>query len=84
MMAQAPAWSWPVKDVGIGQRQRAAVFFDDLLDDGQAKAGALVACRHVGFEQARAVFRQADAVVRDGDRYSCSSSQDMRSWISGR
>ena len=42
----------------------AAVLFENAADDREAKAGALLARRHIGLEQPVAVFlRQADAVV---------------------
>ena len=45
--------------------KRAAVFFDDLLYDGQAKAGALIAGRHVWFEQFGSIGWKADPVIGD-------------------
>ena len=40
------------------------MLLENAADDGEAEAGALLARRHIGLEQARAVFlRQADAVV---------------------
>ena len=48
----------------VAQLEAAAMFFENAADDGEAEAGALLARRHIGLEQARAVFlRQADAVV---------------------
>ena len=49
------------------------MFLDDLLHDGQAKAGAFAAGCHVRFKQPCAVFGQADAVVGDGDRDAACS-----------
>ena len=53
----------------IFERQRAAMLLDDLLDDGEAEAGALAAFgRDVRLEQLGAVLlRQARAVVDDLD-----------------
>ena len=51
----------------VGQGQAAAVFFDDLLDDGQAQARSPLLQRDIGFEQAGPVLGQADAVVGDAD-----------------
>lgn len=55
------------KDIGIGQGECATVFFDDLFDNRKAKSGPFVARRHIGFEQARAVFGQTDTIVRNRD-----------------
>ena len=41
----------------------AAVLLDDLVDDGETKAGALLPCGHIGFDDALAVIGQADAIV---------------------
>ena len=50
------------------QLDAAAMVFQNPADDGEPEAGALFACRDIGFEQARPVFlRQADAVVDDVD-----------------
>jgi hypothetical protein len=59
--------SGSVERLGIRQDERASVFLDDLLDDGEPEPGALLARGHIGLEERRAVFRQADAVVGDGD-----------------
>ena len=55
----------------IAQFDAPAMLFQNAADDGEAEAGALLARRHIGLEQPRAVFlRQADAVVDhvDDDR----------------
>ena len=56
-------------DVGcIVEFDPAAMIFQNAADDCQPKAGALLARRHIGFEQARpAYLRQADTVVDDVD-----------------
>src|SRR3954466_13930953 len=46
----------------------AEMFLDDLLDDGEAEAGALGAGGHIGFGQALALGRKADAGIGDLDR----------------
>ena len=51
-----------------GKNHLAAVFLDDLLDDREAKAGALFARGDIRFDDPLAVLRQADAVVGDRDR----------------
>src|SRR5688572_20116309 len=52
----------------ILQEQAAAMVLHDLLDDGQAEAGALLAGGHIGLGEAVAVFRrQSAAVVLDDD-----------------
>ena len=49
---------------GVVQFDPPAVLLGDAADDGEAEAGALLACRHIGFEQpAAALLRQPDAVV---------------------
>ena len=51
------------------QLDAAAVLFQNFPDDRETEAGALLARRHIGLEQARAVFhRQTDAVVDDVDQ----------------
>ncbi len=62
-----PEMAIAVENSGILQRQRAAMFLDDLLDDGQAQPGALTAGRHIGFKQPCAVLGQAYAIVGNGD-----------------
>ena len=48
----------------VAQFEAPAVLFQDAADDGEPKAGALLARRDIGLEQTGAVFlRQADAVV---------------------
>ena len=49
------------------KRQRAAMFFDDLLDDGQPQPGTFVARGNIGFKQSRSIFRKPDAIVGDVD-----------------
>ena len=71
----------PIRPVGVGfgvdQFDRAAVLFDDLGDDGEAEAGALLARRHIGLEQPMAVFlRPALAVV--GNRDARHLALDLR------
>src|SRR5262245_33372043 len=56
---------------GVLKRDAATVVFHDLLDDGEAEAGAFGALRHIGLGQTIAILdRQANAVVDDfdGDR----------------
>ena len=44
------------------------MLFENAADDGKSETGALLAGRHVRFEEPRAVlFRQADAVIDDVD-----------------
>src|ERR1700722_16167068 len=51
---------------GIFQQQLALMILHDLLDDGEAQAGALGARRHVGLGQSLAVaLRQALSIVPD-------------------
>ena len=48
----------------VEQLDAAAMLLENAADDGETEAGALLARRHIGLEQAVAVFlRQADAVV---------------------
>ena len=58
---------------GVPQLETPAVLFENASDDGEPEPGALVARRHVGFEQPRAVLlRQADAIVDHvDDRRPC-------------
>ena len=46
----------------------AEMLLDDLLDDGEAEAGALGAGGHIGLGHPRPLGRQADAGVGDLDR----------------
>src|SRR5947209_20408024 len=55
--------------LAILQHQLSQMIFHDLLDDGEAQAGALGAGCYVGLGQALAILpRQALAVVLDDDR----------------
>src|SRR5580704_17680910 len=52
----------------ILEQQPALVIFHDLLDDGEAQAGALRPCRHIGFgETLAAALGQSFAIILDGD-----------------
>src|SRR6476619_6310824 len=53
--------------VGRGKGNVAAVLLDDLLDDREAQAGAVLARGHVRFENVLAAFGQANPVVGDRD-----------------
>src|SRR3954451_9197598 len=60
----------PFEEIGrsVVQFEHAAMVLDDLLDDRQAKAGALFARRHIGLEQPLAILaRQTLAIVDDID-----------------
>src|SRR6185369_6552052 len=54
--------------LGRSEGHFAAMFLDDLLDDGEAETGALLARGHVGLGDPLAVLRQTDPVVGDRDR----------------
>src|SRR5271166_866682 len=63
---QADAGAGPV--CAVFQQDGTAMVLQDLLDDGEAEAGALGLVRHVRFRQSGTVFLgQADAVIADGD-----------------
>ena len=51
----------------VFERQMPAMLFNDFLHDRQPEAGAFAARGHIRFKQARAVFRQAGAIVGNGD-----------------
>src|SRR5262249_13455758 len=54
---------------GVVQLDLPAVFLENASDDREAKAGPLLAGRHIGFEQPAAVFlRQPDPVVDHVDK----------------
>src|SRR5512139_2606082 len=59
--ARAAAWCRSKGEI-------AAMLLDDLLDDRESEASALLARRHVGLEDAHPTLRQADAVVGYADR----------------
>ena len=64
---QAPRWPGILLR-RIAELDAAAVLLEDLADDREAEAGALLAGGDIGLEQPAAVFlRQADAVVDDVD-----------------
>ena len=49
---------------GVAQFDAPAMLLKDAADDGKAQSGTLLARRHIGLEQPRAVLlRQSDAVV---------------------
>jgi hypothetical protein len=67
MLIIAPRPPWKVGR-RIMELEPPAVVLDDLLDDSEAEAGALLARRHIGLEQPLPVLaRQTPAIVDDID-----------------
>ena len=55
----------------VGERDFAAMVFQNLAHDGEPESGAFRARRHIGLGQPMAMLgRQADAVVRDAKRHA--------------